>query len=565
MPNGPLLLVPAAPGCRALAARIGDVMFKKAETADELAQVHALNFQTFAREIGQYPDRPGPLLVDKFHEKNLYLIARRGPRVLAMVAVHDQPPFSVASRMPDPGWIERHCPWPLEVRLLAVRPEERQTATLPGLLWALYRFALAAGYSHLLASGVRQQLRLYRRLGFAALGPEQRSGNAAFTPLALAVRRMPAAARRIAARMEQLAHIEPLANRARRVSLLPGPPQLAPPVRRALRARPFSHRDPRFVARFEHARRVLGEMAGGVDVALLVGSGTTANECIAAALSKLALPTAGLVLTNGEFGERLAGMARRWGLAFRCLRWNWGQPWRIDEVAAALEELPPGGWVWGVHCETSTGVMNPVEALSESAAPRDIRVCLDCVSSLGSVPLDLRGVFLAAGASGKCLGAIAGLALVLGDAERVRRSLSGPLPASLDVVEAFATPGPRFTVPSTLLSALYAALRRFDAPLKRERAYAEYRRLGELVRDGVRRLGSRPLADGPAVTTFAPPMGYSCEHFALLCRAYGFEINARSPYLLDRGLVQIATMGDVRPADCERLFRALEQWGRSAG
>lgn len=186
------------------ALQIGGMVFKSAESADELTQIHELNYLTFVREIGQHADPGRPALVDKFHDKNLYLIAKRDSEVVAMLAVHDRAPFSVAGRMPEPDWIERNCRGPLEVRLLTVRPGERQTVVLPALLWMLYRAAVAAGYSHLLASGVREQLRLYYRLGFQALGPEKPCGRAWFTPLALDIQELPSAGRRIAARIERL-------------------------------------------------------------------------------------------------------------------------------------------------------------------------------------------------------------------------------------------------------------------------------------------------------------------------------------------------------------------------
>lgn len=569
MAAGPLRLIPATPGHRALAVRIDDLLFKKAETADEIRQVHELNYQTFVREIGQHPDPGRPMLIDKYHEKNLYLVAKRDEAVVAMVAVHDTPPFSVSARIPEPDWIEHHCPRPLEVRLLAVRPEERGTVVLAGLLWSVYRLALAAGYSHLLASGVRQQVQMYRRIGFEPLGPEMQCGSAWFTALALPVRRMPPEMRKIAARMERLAGLAPLAARPGRVSLLPGPPEYSPAVRRALRARPVSHREERFTRGFEESRKIISDMTGGAAVALSAGSGTLANECIAAALAHLSPRGRGLILSNGEFGARLVEQAHRWRLDFETLQWSWGQRWRVAEAAEALARRSAGDWVLGVHCETSTGVLNPISELIACADRRGIRVCLDCVSSLGSVPLDLRGVFLASGVSGKCLGAPAGIAILMGDADGLREALDGPLPLYLDPLEGFAASGPRFTLSSSLLSPFRAALGPFETPLLRERTYAAGRERAATVRAGIRRLGAAPLADdgcaSPAVTTFSPPMGYSPEHFALLCRAYGFEVNARSPYLPARGLVQIATMGAVGVSDCQRLFRSLEQWGRSAG
>lgn len=550
---------------RPLLFQLAGLTFKRADDEGELRQVHELNYVTFVREIGQHEDPGRPELVDKFHERNLYLIAKRGPEVVAMLAVHDRPPFSVESRLDDPSWIDRHCPRPLEVRLLAVRPTERKSVVLPGLLLLLYRHAGDAGYSHLLASGVRRQLGMYRKLGFEAIGAERATGHAFFTPLAMAVDDLPASMRRIAARLEQHAAIDEKPTPAERaISLLPGPPEFPPEVERALADRAISHRAPGCVARFERCRDVLGAMAGGVDATMMMGSGTLANECVAAALASLRPRRAGLVLVSGEFGARLAEQARRWGLEFDRLEWAWGRAWNMHEVDAALRRLDAGAWVWGVHGETSTGVLNPIDDLLALARGRGLRVCLDCVSTLGSVPLDLDGVFLATSTSGKCLGSLAGLAILLGNPGALRGLAMEGVPLALDARAAFDTLGPRFTIASTLINTLDAALGRFDSREKREAEYARLRRIGAMVRAGLRRLRAEPIAPdacaSPSVTTFAPPAGVSPERFALVCRAAGFEINVHSPYLPPRGWAQIATMGNVQEHDVERVFNALDQW-----
>ncbi|MFN0136750.1 MAG: aminotransferase class V-fold PLP-dependent enzyme [Phycisphaerae bacterium] len=569
MSSSPLRLVSAADGTRPLAIRIGDIVFKKASCPTEIAQVHHLNYKTFVREIGQHADPGVPQLIDKFHDKNLYLIAMHDEQLVGMLAVHDQPPFSVASRMPDPSWIEQNCPAPLEVRLLAVEPQYRKGLVLRGLLWSLYRLASAAGYTHLIASGVEQQLKLYRRIGFSELGPQQAAGTASFAPLAMSLQDMPRAMQEIAARMEGVAGLARLPDDSRLVSMLPGPVEFSPSVLAAIQRPPISHRDPRFVAEFEHARSQIASLVGASDVAILPGSGTLANECIAASLAALCGEPRGVVIANGEFGERLVAQARRWRLDCTALDFGWGATWQVDHIERELERLRPGDWVWAVHHETSIGMLNPIDRLLAIASERGIHVCLDCVSSMGAVPLDLGGVLLASSARGKCLGSVAGLAIVVGDAARLRATVTRDVPEYLDVVAAMETAGPRFTVASGVLAALSAALQEFDSPIARQRVYARYQRCAGVIRDGALRLGSRPLADGPfvgpVVTTFAPPMGYSAEHFALLCRAYGFEIGYRSAYLLKRGLVQIANMGNVVPEDRTRLFAALDRWRRSAG
>src|SRR5207248_1146340 len=161
------------------------------------------------------------------------------------------------------------------------------------------------------------------------------------------------------------------------------------------------HRGSDFIDLYEKVRAQLSAITGSRNVAILNGSGTLANEVVAATLA--AEPrTHGLLLVNGEFGQRLAGQAARFGLSFETLTWPWGEPWDLD----AVEKRVRGDgrridWLWGVHQESSTGVLNDLAGLVEVARRGGCRVCVDCISSLGATPLDLREVYLATGATGK--------------------------------------------------------------------------------------------------------------------------------------------------------------------
>src|SRR5207237_6948898 len=170
-----------------------------------------------------------------------------------------------------------------------------------------------------------------------------------------------------------------------------------------------------FIRRFAALRRLLGEMVGGRSVAILNGSGTLGNEAVAATLAATPCAGRGVLLINGEFGERLARQAVRFGLQPRTLRWPWGRPWDLDEVGDVLAKEPAGSWVWGVHQESGTGVLNDLPGLIQVAQRHAVRVCIDCISSLGAVPVNLAEVFLATASSGKSLGSYAGAALVFAD------------------------------------------------------------------------------------------------------------------------------------------------------
>ena len=347
------------------------------------------------------------------------------------------------------------------------------------------------------------------------------------------------------------------------MSLLPGPVEVAVSVREALAESPISHRGRPFISRFERVRRALGELVGGRDVALFCGSGTLANDVVAATLSVDRTAGHGLILANGEFGDRLVRQARRAGLTFQTLQSEWGQPWDLDKVSSALEADPAVGWAWGVHLESSTGMLNDLPGLVGRLRGSGVRVCVDCVSGLGATPLDLTGVHLASGSSGKSLGAFAGLAVVFAAPGACDHLESGRLFSYLDLKAALSADGPLFTVPSPLLAALDQALHVYASPQRRWRRFDEYAELGRRVRRGLTSLGFHPVVAeswaSPVLATFEPPQGWSAEGVHALCRSLGFEVAIASPYLARRGWLQVATMGAVTLEDCDALLEGLSR------
>jgi aspartate aminotransferase-like enzyme/N-acyl-L-homoserine lactone synthetase len=546
--------------------RVGCYTFKIAETSHEIEQVHRLNYRTFVDEIPQHEDTGTGMLVDKFHHKNTYLIVLRASKLVGMMSVHDQPPFSVASRMPDPELLERRGTKPLEVRLLAIEPAERNGTMFFGLVWFFYNYAMAQGYTHLFISAVADKIELYKRINFKPLGPAVQSGKALFVPMMLDVKEMPERLLRLKVMWEtRIDRVSPKAKEP--VCLLPGPVTVSAAVRKAFQEPSIYHRGPEFIAKYGQVRRALAALTKSRDVAILNGSGTLANEAVAAALAAGPRQGRGVLLVNGEFGQRLARQARRFGLEPRQLTWKWGEAWDLDEVEAALDDEPAGSWVWGVHQESSTGVLNDLAGLVELARARDVRVCLDSVSSLGAVPLDLSGVYLATGATGKSLGAYAGAALVFAGAGAPGDIDPSRVPSYFDLPAAMASDGPIYTFPSPTLRALEVALQEYATPEQAQARYHHYAALGACVRQQLRGVGLEPLAPDewacPVVTTFAPPNEESAGAFVERCRAWGFAIGGQSGYLAERRLVQIATMGAVTQEELLPLFEYLQMPTRS--
>jgi aspartate aminotransferase-like enzyme len=529
------------------------IEFKRAETSNEIEEIHRLNHRIFAEEIGQHACRADGRLIDRFHDQNEYFIASRGGSLVGMVSAHAGPEFSVASRLRDDA-VLRGLRAPLEVRLLAIVPEYRNGALVAGLLSQLEVYARANGYSDLVISGIVEREAMYRKLGFEAMGPSSPCGAAAFTPMRLSLDSPPVHY----SRRQQM--YDSRRRRLHPVSLLPGPVELPAQVMRALQGKPVSHRAKPFLEMYEDIRSRLSEIMGGLKCVILGGGGTLANDAVAANLRAGFGDAEGLILVNGEFGERLVRHAERAGLRFRTLRFAWGQPWSWRAVEEALERAPQ--WVWAVHLETSTGVLNDLPRLIARAGEHGAVVAADCVSSLGAADPHGEGagrLYLGSGVSGKALGSFAGLAFVFVSGDAMERLSGKNLCATFNLVEAVETVGPVSTVSSPLATAVYEALRRwYEGASGSESRYRHYAGLGRWVRGKMRAAGLEPMAHeafaAPTVTTFVLPDA----GFARRCSREGFTIAHESDYLQTRGWGQFATMGELDEVALAPLFRSLQ-------
>src|SRR6266851_1883429 len=225
-----------AGGCCML--RVGRYHFKLAETVSEFEQIHRLNYRIFVRETPQQPDPGNGTLVDKFHEKSTYILAMRDDQIVGMLSTNGQPPFSITPRLADPSVIHRPGMKPLEVRQLAMEPNERNTVALTGLVYSLHVYARAHGYTHFVISGVTEQLELYKHIGFEALGPPVGKPGAQFVPMMVTLDQVETKMQRTMMLLERRSQREAPTS-AEPISMLPGPVPLAPEVRSAFAEPPI--------------------------------------------------------------------------------------------------------------------------------------------------------------------------------------------------------------------------------------------------------------------------------------------------------------------------------------
>lgn len=514
-------------------------IYKIAETPLEFEQIHELNYRTFVEEIPQHEGNVSQRLVDKFHDENTYLICKKDNRVVGMIAIRSNRPFSLDGKI---GEVEQHLPVevenPVEIRLLAIEKRYRNSRAFLGLAQALIRYCLKVGYDAALISGTTREQKLYGQLGFLPFAYLTGTEEAAFQPMYLTKKTFD----------------EGIAGRIAKppINFLPGPATISEEVKKAMVAEPFSHRSPEFQSLLKSVQRKLTTLTGANDVQLLHGTGTFANDVIAGQLSLM--EGKGLILVNGEFSARLTDHAKRFNMVFETIEVEWGSSFEVNQLTRTLEK-GAYSWLWTVHCETSTGILNDLDLLKELCANHDIKLAIDAVSALGTAPLNLTGVAYASGVSGKGFLSYTGVSFVFHD-ERVKQSER--LPRYLDLGAYVECGGIPYTQSSNLVSALDKALERYE---NSDEVFMTIAKRAQKVRLAVIEAGLNILAPkenaSPAIITITMNKEGSAMQLGDTLYLNGFNVHYESAYLRKRNWLQIACVNDVNDKELDAMLRLL--------
>jgi len=371
-------------------------------------------------------------------------------------------------------------------------------------------------------SGTVRQLKLYNQMGFFPFAKLVGTEDALYQPMYLTKETFNAS---LAGRLQP-----------RPLAFLPGPVPIKEEVSASLQNMAISHRSTTFKKMMRNVRDSLCEMACSIHVQILMGTGTLANDCIAAQLGLR--KEKGLILANGEFGERLIDHAQRAGLNFAVLQKPWGQPFDKNEVNNSIQ-TEGAKWLWTVYGETSTGMLNNITMLKDVCNNNEIILCLDVISVLGSVPLDLSNVYLASGVSGKGVGGYTGLCFVFHQ-ENILPSPS--IPRYLDLGLYQITESVPFSHSSNLLQALQSAL---------EQDYSERYKVTEdnltFLRREIESIGLSIIVPKigalPYIITIQIPKYKSSLEFGDIMASFGFKLHYESSYLIERNWLQISIIG----------------------
>jgi alanine-glyoxylate transaminase/serine-glyoxylate transaminase/serine-pyruvate transaminase len=191
-----------------------------------------------------------------------------------------------------------------------------------------------------------------------------------------------------------------------RLLLGPGPSQISPRVLRAAATPLLGYLDPEYVELMDETQVLLREVFETSNEWTVCAPGTGMAGMEAAFINFLEPGDPVLVCVHGVFGERMVEVAKRCGANVTRVDAEWGTATDPAQVAEALKDLRPK-IVAVVHGETSTGVLQPLDEIGSLARQAGALFLVDCVTTLGGIPvkLDERGIDITYSGTQKCLGA----------------------------------------------------------------------------------------------------------------------------------------------------------------
>ncbi|MHC4983624.1 MAG: 2-aminoethylphosphonate--pyruvate transaminase [Planctomycetota bacterium] len=355
-----------------------------------------------------------------------------------------------------------------------------------------------------------------------------------------------------------------------KILFTPGPLTTSRAVKQAM-VRDLGSRDYEFISLVKQIRQGLVEVAGAsadeYTAILMQGSGTFGLEAVVSST----VPPDGklMVIINGAYGKRIAKMASILSIKTIPLEFPENKKPEPGKVQAAIKENPGVTNVAVVHCETTTGIVNPIKEIGAVVQAAGAKYFVDAMSSFAAVPLTLAecNIDYLVSSANKCVEGVPGFCFVLARLSSLKatrgyaRSLSLDL---LDQYEGFEKNGQfRFTPPTHALIAFRQALAELEAEGGVEGRAARYRANYETLLAGMREMGFReylpPADQGYIITSFLYPDDpkFSFDDFYERLNARNYVIYPGK--VSDADCFRIGNIGRIFQSDILDLLAAIRQ------
>lgn len=300
---------------------------------------------------------------------------------------------------------------------------------------------------------------------------------------------------------------------------------------------------------------------------LMQGSGTFTVE---ATIGSVIKPSGKLlVCVNGAYGKRIVQIAQMLGIPTVTCRTAEDEPIDIEELEKMLEEHTDITHVAAVHCETTTGILNPIQEITKTAKKHGKITIIDAMSSFGGIEIDMESWqidFLISSAN-KCIQGVPGFGFVIANHAEIKKCKGQARSLSLDLYDQWETMEQfngkwRFTSPTHVIRAFYQALLELEEEggvRARQKRYDQNQRL--LVQQ-MKKAGFQPFIKeayhSPIITSFCfPTKDFDFVSFYHYLKKQGFVIYPGKVSQTDT--FRIGNIGDVHRADILALTKAIEK------
>ncbi|MFV5513678.1 2-aminoethylphosphonate--pyruvate transaminase [Acinetobacter gerneri] len=354
--------------------------------------------------------------------------------------------------------------------------------------------------------------------------------------------------------------------------LTPGPLSTSNSVRKAMQ-RDWCTWDKEYNALVQEIRQKLVNLSTKntelYTAVLMQGSGSFAVESVLGSV----IPRDGkiLIINNGAYGARMVQMAKCLNIEVVELNYAETQSPSLKEIEQVLQDQKITH-VACVHCETTTGILNPIKQIGQLVKSSGKIWIVDAMSSFGGVPLDLSDLeidFLISSAN-KCIQGVPGFGFVVAKREQIEKCQGRARSVSLDLYDQWNTMEKydgkwRFTSPTHVVRAFYQALLELDIEGGVAARFKRYQENQRKLEQGMQKLAFKLVLDNtveqsPIITTFLYPENekFSFQAFYEALKASGFVIYPGK--VSDLNCFRIGNIGEVYPSDIDRLLVAIEQY-----
>ena len=297
---------------------------------------------------------------------------------------------------------------------------------------------------------------------------------------------------------------------------------------------------------------------------LMQGSGSFSVEAVLGS----AMPHNGklLIITNGAYGKRMVEMAKV--LKIDHIEYALPETERPDagKLSSLLEKNADITHVALVHCETTTGMLNPLDEIAEIVNSHGKVFIVDAMSSFGGIPLDADcpGIDYLISSSNKCIQGVPGFAFVIAKTSQLEKCKGYARSLCLDLYDQWSQMDGsgkwRYTSPTHIVRAFYQALDELEEEGGIQARYARYCENQRLLVEGMAKNGFEALLpkefQSPIITSFLyPGADFVFEEFYYKVKSRGFVLYPGK--ISNADTFRIGNIGEVYPDDIRRLLDVI--------